>query len=284
MKKRKVFLYVLIALQYSAFAQLRDIEHEVGLLVGGAHYYGDLNPNLDFMHPNLAVGGFYRVNFSPRWALRTEASYAHLAYKDEYSNFAFNKQRNLSFFSNVYTLSSQIEFNFLHFIKSIYYSKEGVRWTPYLSAGAGIFFFRPKTEYMGQTIDLQPLGTEGQNDQSYTGNSRYNLFSWSINYGIGIKYHIQRNLSCGVDFNIHRTMTDYLDDVSGVYVPIISLEGEDRGLPYQLYDRSKEIGPAIGEPGRSRGSKPGNDDYVIFSLNFTWTFMQPFCPKYGTWN
>lgn len=284
MKKFHVLVLIFMVKIDVGYTQPVEIEHEVGILAGGAHYFGDLNPNLDFMHPGPMGGAFYRLNFGTRLALRNQISYMHIAYKDQYSGYLFNRQRNLSFKSDVLDIHSQIEFNFLDFIKSIYYSKEGWRYTPYLSLGAGVFFFNPKTEYKGQTIELQPLGTEGQNDVSYTGNPKYNLYSWSINYGIGLKYHIQRNVSVGFDFNIHRTMTDYLDDVSGQYVSIISLPGEDRGLPYLLYDRSKELGPAIGTPGRSRGSKPGGDDFATFSLNLTWTFMQPFCPKYGTYN
>lgn len=268
---------------YRLDAQI-DIEHELGLFAGGAHYFGDLNPNLDIMRPGKALGAFHRVNFGPRFALRSGITVMQLAYKDAYSSFKFNQQRNLSFQSNVFDINTQLEFNFLTFVKNLYYNKQGWRYSPYVCLGAGIFMFNPQAEYGGQIYDLQPLGTEGQNDESYTGLGRYNLYSWSINYGVGMKYHITRNLSCGFELNIRRTYTDYLDDVSGQFVPVISLPGEDRGLAYQLYDRSKELGPAIGLPGRNRGSKLGNDDYATFMLSFSWTFIKPYCPREGMYN
>ncbi len=280
----RILFLVSIILSSNIQSQILEFEHELGLSAGASHYFGDLNPNLDFQRPGPSLGAFYRLNMDHRFAIRAGFSRMNVGYKDEYSGFEQNKQRNLSFNSNITDLHALLEFNFLKFVKNVYYNEHGWRYTPYLTLGAGVFFFNPTTEFKGQTYDLQPLGTEGQNDESYVGNSRYNLFSWSINYGIGMKYHIVRNVSCGLDFQIRRTFTDYIDDVSGNYVPIISLPGEDKGLAYDLYDRSKEIGPAIGVPGRSRGSKRGADDYATLMITFSWTFIKPFCPKEGSYN
>ncbi len=270
--------------QIASYSQVHDIEHEVGIMVGAGHYFGDLNPNLDFQKPGPSGSVFWRMNLNDRFALRTSIGYMNVAYKDEYSSFVLNKQRNLSFKSSIFDIHSQMEFNFLNFVKNVFYNEQGWRYSPYISMGAGVFFFNPQAEYNGKIYNLQAIGTEGQNDPSYSKNQRYNLYSWSINYGLGFKYHIARNVSCGFDFNIHRTFTDYLDDVSGVYVPLISLEGEDKGIAYQLYDRSKELGPAVGAPGRQRGSKLGSDDFATFMINFSWTFLKPYCPREGTYN
>ncbi len=137
--------------------------------------------------------------------------------EDANSSSAFQLQRNLSFKSSITDINAQVEFNFLKYVKNVYYNEEGSRFTPYLSAGFGVFFFNPRASYKGKVYDLQPLGTEGQTDQSYTQIGKYNLHSFSINYGGGFKYHVKRNLSLGIDFTIRRAFTDYLDDISGRY-------------------------------------------------------------------
>ncbi len=193
-------------------------------------------------------------------------------------------ERNLSFRSPIREFALLIEIHPLNFRNDFLREKEPSRFSPYILAGTGIFSFDPQAKLDGNWYSLQPLHTEGQGFANYPESRPYSLKQQNLLAGGGLHYEINAWLSGKLEF-IHRFLqTDYLDDVSGQYVSIISLKGEDRGLPYLLYDRSKEIGQSIGTPGRSRGSKPGGDDFATFSMNFTWTFMQPFCPKYGTYN
>jgi hypothetical protein len=259
-------------------SQAPKLEHEVGIGFGIANYYGDLNTQfgIDAIRPAATI--FWRGNYGYRFCLKTSLSYMELAANDINSTSSFQRQRNLSFHSSVTDVQAQIEFNFLKYVKNVYYNEMGSQFTPYLSFGAGAFFFNPKTYYKGTEYELQPLGTEGQTDQSYTQLGRYNLYAFSINYGCGFKMHLKRNISVGIDFQIHRALTDYLDDVSGQYVPIISLPQADKGIAYQLYDRSKEVGTPIGTPGKQRGSMNGNDDFANLFLTVSWTFFSPTCP------
>ena len=273
-------LFCLIT-SYTYSQGISHIEHEVGIQAGIANYYGDLNNSFDYKGIGSAGTIFLRQNFGSRFALKTSASIMHVHYKDEYSSDLFQKQRNLSFKTNITDITTQIEFNFLEFVKSVYYTKNGVPFTPYLSFGLGVFFFNPQAEYQGKTYNLQPLGTEGQTDPDYTGKTKYGLFNFTLVYGAGFKYHLGKNLSVGLDFNIRRTFSDYIDDVSGNYPQVISLPEADKGISYMLYDRSKELGPSIGLPGKQRGTLDGNDDYATFMLNISWTFIKPFCPRDG---
>ena len=258
-------------------SQVPLLEHELGLGIGIANYYGDLNNHfgVDAIRPAATI--FWRGNYGYRFCLKTSLSYMQLAGSDANASSNFQRQRNLSFHSSVTDINAQIEFNFLKYVKNVYFNEAGSRFTPYLSLGAGVFFFNPHTYYKGKEYALQPLGTEGQTDRSYTQLGRYNLFALSINYNCGLKFHLKRNISLGLDFQIHRSMSDYLDDVSGKYVPVISLPEADKGIAYQLYDRSKELGPAIGSDGRQRGSVNGNDDFANLFLTLSWTFFSPIC-------
>lgn len=260
---------------------ITHIEHEVGLQSGVANYYGDLNDNFDYKGIGPAGSIFVRHNFGKRFAIKTAASIMHLHYKDEYSKDLFQKQRNLSFKTDITDITTQIEFNFLEYVKNVYFNKQGTPFTPYLSFGMGVFFFNPQADLQGKTYNLQPLGTEGQTDPDYTGKTKYGLFNFALVYGAGFKYHIGGNISLGLDFNIRRTFSDYIDDVSGTYPNVISLPEADKGVAYILYDRSKELGTPIGLVGKQRGTLDGNDDYATFMFNISWTFLKPFCPKDG---
>lgn len=259
-------------------AQAPKLEHEIGVGLGLANYYGDLNTQfgVDAVRPAATV--FWRGNYGYRFCLKTSISHMQLAANDANSNSEYQRQRNLSFHSQVTDINAQVELNFLKYVKNVYYNEMGSRFTPYLSFGGGVFFFNPKTYYRGQEYELQPLGTEGQTDQSYTQLGRYHLYAFSINYGAGFKVHLRRNISMGLDFRIHRTMTDYLDDVSGQYTSAISLPEADKGIAYRLYDRSKELGVSIATPGKQRGSMNGNDDFATLMLTISWTFFSPACP------
>lgn len=275
----RLLIVFFLILNLNSSAQPADFEHELGIQAGVANYYGDLNTQFGFKGIGPAFSGFWRGNYGYRFGLKTSISYMQVSAADASSSSVFEQQRNLSFKSSITDINAQFEFNFLKYVKNVYYNEEGSRFTPYLSVGVGVFFFNPQAEYKGQTYDLQPLGTEGQTDQSYTQIGKYSLHSFSINYGGGIKYHLRRNLSLGIDFTIRRAFTDYLDDVSGQYVPIISLNEADKGIAYNLYDRSKELGTSIGTPGKQRGSANGGDDYATLMLSISWTFIKPFCPS-----
>jgi hypothetical protein len=277
-----MYRFIILALLFSSIqldAQPARFEHELGIQAGVANYYGDLNTQFGIKGIGPAISGFWRGNYGHRFALKASISHMKVSASDANSASVFQLQRNLSFHSSITDLNAQVEFNFLKYVKNVFYNEEGSKFTPYLSFGAGVFFFNPQADFKGKTYDLQPLGTEGQTDQSYTQLGRYNLYSLSLNYGGGFKYHVHRNLSVGLDFSIRRAFTDYLDDVSGNYVPVISLNDADKGIAYQLYDRSKELGPAIGAPGKQRGANNGNDDFATCMFSISWTFIKPFCPS-----
>lgn len=271
-------LIPLLFINIPLYSQLPTLEHELGFGVGVANYYGDLNTQFGVAEIRPSITAFWRGNYGHRFAIKTSLSHMQVAAADANSNSDFQRQRNLSFTSSITDVNAQLEFNFLKYVKNVFYNEQGSRFTPYLSLGTGVFFFNPRAELNGVQYDLQPLGTEGQTDISYTNVGKYKLYSLSINYGGGFKFHLKRNLCMGLEFRIHRTMTDYLDDVSGVYVPIISLPQAEKGIAYQLYDRSKELGTPIGVVGKQRGTANGNDDFANLLFTISWTFFNPACP------
>lgn len=258
------------------FAQV----HEVGAWGGIAHYFGDLNVNTSPVYARPSAGVYYRYNIKQRGAWRSNLGWGWLEFRDDATKVERNLQRNLSFRTQVFEVSTGIEFYFLKFDKT----KKGKWFTPYLGVGAGIFFFNPQAEFNGRWIDLQPLGTEGQNDPSYSGVEKYRLFSFCIPITGGFKFSLPRGWNIGIEVGVRKTFTDYLDDVSGNYPSYASLPGGSTGLAAALSDRSGEVngGEKSGKPGYQRGQSPKKDDYLFGGITISYTFMDIICPSPAT--
>lgn len=273
--KRKI---VGFALTFLLSISIIKAQHfEVGAWAGGANYFGDLNTNSNFSMMRPAGGTFLRYNFDTRWVLKNTFSFGQIAFDDKKSPNGFNRQRNLHFRSNIAELSSMMELNFLEFDKT----KPNKWFSPFFSVGIALLYFNPQAEYEGRWVNLQPLGTEGQNDPSFSGVDKYNLVTFAIPVGGGFKMSVNRNWNIGIYGEIRVTFTDYLDDVSGVYPSALSLPEGTQGVAYQLYDRSHEVGERIGVNGRQRGSTTTNDFYLFLGASVSYTFFPLKCPTPG---
>jgi hypothetical protein len=249
--------------------------HEIGIWGGGANYFGDLNPKFNWTFIKPAGGLFYRYNLSTRFATKLMVSYGEVEFKDSGTKIERNLERNLSFKSSVADVTGTFEFNFFKFDKT----QKKFWFSPYLATGLGIFFFNPQAEYNGRWYFLQPLGTEGQNDASYTGLKKYKLWAMHIPIEGGFKFHAYKNLNFSIFASVHKTFTDYLDDVSGNYPNTVSLPSGSKGIAYKLSDRSDEVlGERIGKPGYARGESKKFDDFVFVGVSISYTFMYMTCP------
>lgn len=245
-------------------------QHEFGVFGGVTNYFGDLNTKASFKYVRQGAGVFYRYSLKYRWAWRTSITYGEAEFYDRANSDAWNQQRNLSFRSNIYDVSSLMEFNFFKF------DKESKRdwWTPYIGVGLSLFFYNPQAEYDGVWYYLQPLGTEGQNNPSYSGVKKYKPYSFAIPLECGFKFSVARNWNVGIEGGLRETFTKYLDDVSGQYPAYVNLPGGTGGLAAALSNRS---GSSAVVPGLQRGD--GKDDQYLF-LGFTasYVLMTPRCP------
>lgn len=244
--------------------------YEVGLWLGGGHYFGDLNTTYRIDRPGLAAGLVGRYNFNNRLSFKMTAGYGRLEAWDADSENPFQLARNLSFRSDVIDGSFQIEFNFLPYV----HGSDDQFFTPYLSAGFGVFKFNPKTLYQDEWVALQPLGTEGQ-----PVGGEYTLVQPSLVYAFGLKVDINSEWSINAEISGRAVFTDYLDDVSTVYPNIIelgALRGQDAAA---LSDRSLELGiEPVGEEGRQRGNSRNNDSYAFLTVGIVYYIGTLQCP------
>jgi hypothetical protein len=228
---------------------------EVGAFGGGAYYLGDLNPGKHFLNTQISYGALVRYNFDTRWAVKL--SVARGKVKGNASQSSFLPDRNLQFESPVTDISATCEFNFFSYFT-------GSRWnsiSPYIYTGIGVFFYDPSSG--GQK--LRALGTEGQN-VNYNGRTPYSTTSVEIPMGLGVKYSLTKALGITVFWELHKTFTDYLDDVSTTYYlagPSIDVNDPAQVLSDPTRDHQPEM---------QRGNPENNDWYSFFGVSLTFKF------------
>jgi hypothetical protein len=225
---------VLILLILVSGVNLKAQHHEIGLFLGASYYTGDLNP-VQFGMPGYNFGLLYRYAVNPRIAVRIAAHYGIVA-GDSKMNDKNLQYQNLSFHSVIVDAEAGIEINFLEYEAG----SKSHRFTPFIFGGIGVFKFNPKTDYMGETYELQPLSTEGQGLTAYTDLKPYSLVSISIPFGLGIKWSISRRVSLGLEWGLRKTFTDYIDDVGGRYADPSLLAAEKSPLAAGLSNRAFE--------------------------------------------
>lgn len=281
MKMKTLTILVFIVMGFSANAQRYDYiqQGEFGITAGAAHYFGDLNTRAAINRPKPALGAFFRKQFGNYVGLRVSAHYAQLGYSDIYSKNDYQKERNLSFNTNIWELAVQGDFNFFKFIPS----DPDYLFTPYVTLGVGVFTYDPYAYLDGKKEFLRPLGTEGQLI-GYKGRKPYGTMAFCIPLGVGVKYNISEKVNLSFEITQRFTTTDYIDDVSTTYVGANNFQTLPNGKPSTaglLQDRSYEINPAnpLGVEGRQRGWSKQNDQYIIAELGISMNIGTSRCPS-----
>src|SRR5690606_27871196 len=129
--------------------------------------------------------------------------YAQLGYSDQYSKNDYQRWRNLSFNTNIWEIALQGDFNFFRFVPN----DPDYLFTPYVTLGIGLFSYDPYAFLDGHKEYLRPLGTEGQTT-GYLGRKEYSTMSFSIPFGVGIKYNISDNFNVSFEVAHRFTGTD----------------------------------------------------------------------------
>jgi hypothetical protein len=255
----------------------------MGIQGGGYTYFGDMNQDEKFNLTKWAGGLLYKYSLDSRVSFKTAFNAGMVSGSDQYqsSNY-YQRLRNLSFFSDIFEISEQVEFNFLPFNPND--PKEV--FTPYMLLGFGIFHFNPETFYDGNTYLLQPLGTEGQGLPEYPDLKKYALVSTEFLIGGGFKFRLSRHWSTFIELGERKTHTNYLDDVGGTYAdPIVLLNEHGPSLGpvvAALSDRSKEVvGYYAFAPGTERSNNNRDDDYLFSGVGIVYTFNPYKCPTPG---
>jgi hypothetical protein len=238
--------FVLLFCIYLNVPARAQIAMEAGLYLGDSYYIGDLNPNVHFKNAQIAYGAFARYNIDDRWAVKLGWTEGKVTGNSEGTNFL--PGRNLQFESPITDVSMTAEFNFFE-----YFTGSRYNWiTPYIYAGIGYFHFNP----MSGGHRLQPLGTEGQN-VGYEGRKPYSLNQVSLPFGLGVKVSLGKRIGITAFWEMHKTFTGYIDDVSKTYYlngPAIN---------------QNDLSEILSDPTKShtQGMQRGNNNYDWYSFS-----------------
>lgn len=184
----KYLITALLAVTSFQIAQSQT--YEIGGLLGGANYIGDVGPT-NYISPNdIAIGGLFRWNRTPRHSFRFSATYARLNADDADSKETRRQQRDLSFKNRVLEASLGIEFTFWEFNTHAMKPQNA----PYLYTG--ITYFNYESLFLGRNNQIQKYGND---------------WAFAIPMVVGYKMTIGRHMVFGAEIGARYTFTDNLD-------------------------------------------------------------------------
>jgi hypothetical protein len=254
--KKQVLMCCICLLVMASESQAQKMNMwSIGVGAGISNYFGDLAPKA--YYPSTKLGntrfGFsaeIAYRFTPRLTAELELGYVQLQGSDNDSDprnirDRYRYLRNTHFRNNIKEASLLLEYDLIP-IPADYGMRD--RWRPYIFAGITGFLHNPKAkDNNGNWVDLQPLGTEGQNAtpgaaaqaRGITYNAPYKLFNFAIPFGAGVSYRLNRRTDLSFEVSYRYTFTDYLDDVSGNYADARDLAATTNGaLALELSNRT----------------------------------------------
>lgn len=168
--------------------------YEIGAMLGGSNYIGDIGKT-NYINPNsLALGGILKWNRSPRHAFRASLLYTKIKGDDSKSGNSRREQRGYSFENSIKELSIGLEFNFWEF--NVHNQK--VVSTPYLYTGFTTFLYNDS-------------GTLDRGNGIVNKEKNQNEIDFAIPMVIGYKTRFSRNAMVGFEIGARYTFTDNLD-------------------------------------------------------------------------
>jgi hypothetical protein len=244
--------------------------HDIGVNIGGSNYVGEIGGDegearsflLDMKPKQTKIdgGGFYRYRFGESTGVQLGLNYIRIGGHDSLSTNAGRAGRNLGFRNTIWELAVRGEYYFYSTNDVGGRGRYQLDFKAYLFGGVAGFLHNPQSYYQGDWVSLQPLATEG---------ITYSKLQFAIPVGVGFFYTYKRVHRIGWDFNVRKTFTDYLDDVSGNY--IAHPEGSTSGELANRYTGDYTTVDAVQyEQGSIRGNPKKSDWYLTTGLSYSY--------------
>lgn len=164
--------------------------YEIGVMLGGVNYIGDVG-STTYISPNeLAVGGILKWNRSERHSFRASLLYTHLSANDADSDESRRQERGYSFDNSLLEGSLGLEFTFKEW--SLHNFKP--QFTPYLYSGI--------TGFLSNEMGLN------SNNQI---TKRKRKIDFAIPMVFGLKWSVSTSFVFAAEIGARYTFTDNLD-------------------------------------------------------------------------
>lgn len=257
---------------------------EMGFIAGFSGYLGDLGGNkgraayylkdYNAKYSKGLVGAFTTYTLSKTFELRGNFVFTELQADDasiinQGDEEKWRLLRNLNFKSKVLEATAMADIYPLYAFNKINRKSVVPKIRPFVSFGVGVFRFNPYIFQNGSWFEAKPLRLEGQGMPQMPYVKDYATTSFNFNYGFGFKYKFSNTFYGVFEMQHRKTFTDYIDDVSGVYIDknyfTSNLPKDKADIARDIYNRHLK-GPVGSTPGLERGNRADKDAYFSIQV------------------
>ncbi len=168
--------------------------HELGAVVAGTNYIGDIGSARYVAPRNLGYGLLYRYNINTRHSIRAGFALATLFENENRTNDLNRFRRHYEFENKIQEAHAGIEFNFIDFNLH----NDSNQLTPYLFLGVSYFRY-------------QLFRVENQNTDQYNFDFYGNDQAFGLPAFLGVKWNPNPLFVIGLELGVRYTFTDNLD-------------------------------------------------------------------------
>ena len=187
---KKIFLLGSFLVGFWSHSQF----HELGAVIAGSNYIGDVGSDRYISPRNIAIGLLYRYNVNTRYSLRAGLSLATLFENENKTNDINRFRRRYEFENKIQEAHAGVEFNFIDF--NLHEDNNQI--TPYLFLG--ISYFRHQLLY---------VDSQGSSKANYVDYGRDQTFGLPL--FVGVKWNPNPLFVIGLEVGVRYTFTDNLD-------------------------------------------------------------------------
>ncbi len=249
----------------------------VNVTGGLSNYSGDLQgKTYTFDQSFFAFGAGAQYDITRNFSAISNIDFMKVGASDQYNN-ANLVFRNLSFQTNIVEWNLVGEYTFMDIAEK--------KFSPFIFGGIAVFHFDPYAfDTTGQKVYLKPLSTEGEGLPQYPGQKPYSLTQFAIPVGGGVKFRVSENVVIAYEVSFRKTFTDYLDDVSTIYVDKTILQNAKGPLAVEMAYRANELkggDPNYPVSGTERGGPKFKDIYYYTGIRVSIALLSKNDGYYG---
>ncbi|UMB53508.1 DUF6089 family protein [Lutibacter sp. A64] len=184
--KNNILLIAFICITTTSISQI----HEIGIMVGGSNYIGDIGKE-NYINPNSLMGGLiYKWNKNPRLSFRGTFTFAQIEADDKNSSNLARYNRGIKFTNSIKELAIGLEFNYFEYNLDDFRKTS----TPYLLFEIAAFNYK--------TI----VGGTDSSNYEYEANT-----SFAVPFGVGYKTKLFGDFAIAIELRARYTFVDDID-------------------------------------------------------------------------
>lgn len=289
-KKKPIFTKVIGILMIMLGSTIFGQRHEIGIRGGGTSMVGDIGNANYIQIPKLNnfseigapvyLGLLYRMNFNPYQTLRFNLGYSQIPFNDSHTKEEYRKNRR-RYGSNA-GMDAEVLFEYNFF--PVNNEQKGML-SPYIFGGVGASLYSVRQitfQDKAEDNDLLPTLYDVKTGVYNTTNSFAKKLSFSIPFGVGLKYKFNYNWAVSAEAMFRPMFTDTVDysvidekDTRVNYNRNNAIYSDRSSRPIYVEEAKRQVKEYIQQ--NNVGNKNSNDWVNTVSLGITYSFGRPPC-------